>query len=171
MKYIKKHAWKFTFFTLVFLTLVFLNILFAPMMSNCSDLLISMISRNMNEPLKIYSIVGVILGSSELYICFLACLGLFISRQANFYYMVSFTIAVFLRFLLRMTFRSGRPFMAEDGVNPQYCLMSYGTPDSSALEFITIMIVILKNPKGSIGKKRRSSGIDTPQQTPEDIRK
>ena len=59
-------------------------------------------------------------------------------------------MAVFMRFILRMSFRSGRPFMRNSEVDPQYCLMSYGTPDSAVMECIAMVIVIMKNPKSSI---------------------
>ena len=126
------------------------------MMKQCSDLLIAKIDDNMSPYLKTYSRIGVILGSAELYICVIACIGLFVSRQAAFYYMVSFSMAVFLRFLLRMSFRSERPFMIGHGIEPQYCLMSYGTPDSSVMELITMVVVILKNPKSSVYRRSRS---------------
>ena len=80
MKYIKKHAWKITFFVLVFFTLVFLNILFAPMMIQCSEMLIEKIEQNLSNAFTIYCRVGIALGSAELYIVVIAIIGIFVSR-------------------------------------------------------------------------------------------
>jgi len=43
--------------------------------------------------------------------------------------------------------------MHNEDVNPEYCLMSYGTPDSAVMELVTMVVVILKNPKSSLNRK------------------
>ena len=47
----------------------------------------------------------------EVYIVVVTCIGIFVSRQSAFYYQVCFTFAIFVRYILRMSFQQERPFM------------------------------------------------------------
>ena len=93
---------------------------------------------------------GDYIGKIEVFIVVIACIGVFVSRQSAFYYQVCFSVCVFMKFILRMSFRSGRPFMDSAGVHPYICQMSYGTPDTAVMELVAMVFVILKNPKSRI---------------------
>ena len=111
----------------------------------------------MSDMAETYLHSWVLVGSMECYIIVIACISVFVSRQSAFYYQLCFSMAIFLRFALRMSFRSSRPFMDENDVKPYECVMSYGTPDSSVMELVTMVVIIIKNPKSSISKKPRGS--------------
>ena len=49
IKYIKKNAWKLGFFASVFVSLCVLNLLFAPMMRECSNMVIAMLQGEMDH--------------------------------------------------------------------------------------------------------------------------
>ncbi len=43
--------------------------------------------------------------------------------------------------------------MTSQDVDPFACLVSFGTPDSSILELVCMVVVIMKNPKSSVNYK------------------
>jgi hypothetical protein len=96
---------------------------------------------------------GDYIGKIEVFIIVISCIGVFVSRQSAFYYQVCFSVCVFMRFILRMSFRSGRPFMNNPQVDPYICQMSYGTPDCAVMELVAMVFVIMKNPKSLIQVK------------------
>lgn len=108
----------------------------------------------MSEATTRYFQRWILVGSMEMYIIVIACIGVFVSRQSAFYYQVCFSLSLFVRFFLRLSFRSSRPFMDDNDVLPLECIMSYGTPDVSVMELVTLVVIIIKNPKSSIARKR-----------------
>jgi len=57
---------------------------------------------------------------------------------------------------MRLAFQDGRPYLTGQNVEPFMCMVTFGTPDSSILELITMIIVIMKNPKSSVSHKNSS---------------
>ena len=157
MKLTRGRKWKMAFFFLVLLSLILLNLLMAPMMFKCSNIIIAMMQKSIGTAGVDYCKIGIFLGSTEIYILVIACVGIFVSRQSAFYYQVCYSMAIFTRFMLRIGFRSSRPFMVKNDVEPYVCLMSYGTPDCAIMELVTMAFVICKNPSSSLYLKSAGS--------------
>ena len=114
--FIRKHRWKLTFFSLVFVTVIAINLMFAPMMKVCSSSLIAKIQSNLSDTARYYLKAWILIGSMQAYIIIIACVCVFVSRQSAFYYQVCFSLSLVLRFAMRMSFRSSRPFMEDNAV-------------------------------------------------------
>ena len=54
----------------------------------------------------------------------------FVSRQRAFYYATCVSLALFLRYNLRLTYRSPKPFMTSYNIYPFTCDLTYGNPNS-----------------------------------------
>ena len=55
--------------------------------------------------------------------------------------------------------------MIIDGLEPSVCLVSFGSPDSSIFELVTMIVVFARNPNSSVwntkGSTRENKDIDS----------
>ena len=86
------------------------------------------------------------MGQIQFYLVVITIVGIFVSRQSAFYYLVCYSAANFVCLIMTLTFQRGRPYMVVDDLKPPICLETFGTPNSAIFEFVTMIVVFIKNP-------------------------
>ena len=126
VKYLKKNTMKIVFFTLVLACLIVLNILLEPIMNYCSNILVTPLQKQESSAVYDFSRFGIYVSQPQTYILVITIVGIFVSRQSAFYYLVSYSVTIVFRVILRLSFQRARPFMMVDDLKPPVCLETFG---------------------------------------------
>ena len=104
----------------------------------------------MTDRMEDYLAVWFFLGTTAMFIGFIATATVFASRQNAFYYIVCFQVCLLVRYSMRMFFRSARPYMEDYQISPYQCDDTYGNPNTDVMYLTSLSLAISLNPTGGI---------------------